>query len=149
MTLNYNRIDEILKEKGMSRIQLAKLLNISPNTFTSAFVRKSKKSFSIEVANRIAEILDVPLEDIIDMDFEYIELLPQSNDPNFAAKQELAQRFMSELRKRRREEQFETLKIYFDLLNEVGRDKAIEMISMLYRIPEYQASEGEETDGND
>lgn len=147
MTLNYQRIDEILKEKKMSRRQLAELLNISPNTFTSAFVRKSKKSFSIEVANKISEILNVPLDDIVEMDIKLVELEPSKEDPDFAIKHELAQKFLAGLRKRRYDEQTETMNLYFDLLNEQGRDKAIEMVSILYRIPEYQEREEENPDG--
>lgn len=143
MTLYYDHIDSILKEKGMSRRQLAKLIDVSPNTLTSAFVRHSKKTFSIEKANKISEILDVPLIDIADLEIEPVELCPSKDDPEFAAKQELAKKFLAGLRKRRREEQFETLKVYFDLLNDKGRDKAIEMMAMLYRIPDYKLTEAE------
>lgn len=143
MTLDYEKIDSILKEKGMSRRQLAKIIKMSPNTLTSAFVRHSKKTFSIEIVNKISETLNVPIEDIVEIEINPIELLPSQDDPDFSAKQELALKFLNGLRNRRQEEQFETMKVYFDLLNEKGRDKAIEMISMLCRISEYQAIEEE------
>ena len=149
--MNYKKIDSILKEKGMSRRQLAKKIGMSPNTLTSAFVRESEKSFSMEAANKIADILNVNLEDIVKFDIEHdvtlVNLAPSENDPDYSAKQELALKFINSLRARRREEQFETMRIYFDWLNEKGRDKAIEMILMLSKIDDYKIENGDDQNG--
>jgi len=56
----YSRIDEELKEKGITKKQLAKMADIPYTTFMSAYSRKSG-SFSIEYIKKIAAALDMSI----------------------------------------------------------------------------------------
>lgn len=56
--MEYELIDTLLREKGMSRRKLAEAAGISENTLSAAFRRKSK-NVSIEVVQKIADVLGV------------------------------------------------------------------------------------------
>ena len=59
--LIYEKIDEILKERHMSRRKLAIEAGISPSTFQTAFSRKSQMSF--ETLKKILNVLEISMED--------------------------------------------------------------------------------------
>lgn len=61
----YDKIDAILKLKGMSRRQLAIAAGIPESTFAAAFARKTK-TFTIGNLTRICAVLDVELAEFID-----------------------------------------------------------------------------------
>lgn len=54
----YDRVDQILESRRMSRRQLALLAGISENTISAAFRRKSKR-VSLENIVRISRALDL------------------------------------------------------------------------------------------
>lgn len=61
----YERIDLILKERGISRRKLAEISGIPYSTIASSFSRKSKK-LSIETIDKIAIALGVPIVQIME-----------------------------------------------------------------------------------
>lgn len=54
----YDKIDEILKERGLSRRKLAQMAGINVNTMSALFAKKPEK-FPDKYLNAIAEALDV------------------------------------------------------------------------------------------
>lgn len=53
------KIDSIIKEKGLSRRKVAMMANIPPSTLQSALERN--KNITIEMLEKIANALDVPV----------------------------------------------------------------------------------------
>lgn len=60
----YDRIDKLLKERGMSRRKLAQLINIPATTLNSAFSRKNKR-MSSDTLQSIADVLEVPIGELL------------------------------------------------------------------------------------
>ena len=58
----YNKIDDLLAQKNMSRRQLAKAIDVPPTTLQSAFEKKS--NISIERLKKILAVLDARYEDV-------------------------------------------------------------------------------------
>lgn len=142
MILNYDHIDELLNKKGISRRKLARELGISESTFTSSFNRHSKKPIPFETAEKIAKILDVPLEEVVNVTI--INLAPSETDPEFEKKKKLANSFIAQLKEMENERLLSELKIWFEFLNSKGKEKAIDFVRMISRVPEYQENEEQE-----
>ncbi len=68
LTLDYEKLEKLLKERHISKRELAKRMNMQENTLTAAFRRKSKKTFSDQDIFEIAHTLDVPFYNIITTD---------------------------------------------------------------------------------
>lgn len=62
----YSKIDEILQERKMSRRQLAAAANIPPTTLQSALSRK--KNMTMDMLQKIADTLEVPLSRLTGVD---------------------------------------------------------------------------------
>ena len=60
----YDNIDKLLKERGMSRRQLAIKAGIGEGTISTAFTRRSTM-FHPRNLQKIADVLDVTIEDLI------------------------------------------------------------------------------------
>ena len=58
----YNKIDDLLAQKNMSRRQLANAIDVPPTTLQSAFEKKS--NISIERLKKILAVLDARYEDV-------------------------------------------------------------------------------------
>lgn len=61
----YENIDRLLKERHMSRRKLARLAGIRETTLASAFSNRPEH-FPRERAEKIAEVLEVPVEELYD-----------------------------------------------------------------------------------
>ena len=59
-----NRIKEVLEEKGIKQVWLAKKINKSINIL-NAYVNNQNQP-RLEVLNQIAEVLDVDVKDLIE-----------------------------------------------------------------------------------
>ncbi len=57
--MKYAYIKQLMKEKGLSRRELASRSGISENTIAAAFKRQTK-NISQDIVKKIAEVLDVP-----------------------------------------------------------------------------------------
>jgi transcriptional regulator with XRE-family HTH domain len=68
----YERINELLKEKGRTRIWLASEAGVSYNTLTSLFARRSK-NMEIATARKIAIALNTTIDYLFTGNLEYFE----------------------------------------------------------------------------
>ena len=137
MTLKYDRIDELLKEKRMSRRQLARMLEISESTFTSAFIRNSKKSFSIETASAIAGILGVKLAEIAALETRPGAMGAMSEtDVDYL--QKMAGLSEAECKLREGNEAILRMRSIMEKLTPEGQKKALELAALLLRVPEFR-----------
>lgn len=59
----YNKIDELLAQKNISRRQLAKAIDVPPTTMQSAFEKKS--NISIGRLKRICAFLNVRIDELL------------------------------------------------------------------------------------
>ena len=66
----YNKLDDILKNRGMSRRQLANDAGIPPTTLQSVFARK--KNMTIEMLLNIAKVLNVDIITLLGKDAEFL-----------------------------------------------------------------------------
>lgn len=124
----YNKIDELLNQKNMSRRQLAKEIGVAPSTLQSAFEAKSK--LSIERLKKILAVLDARYEDIYPSNLlgeaikynlftgmidgeQSASFVP--NDPNM-----------------------KRIENAFSMLNSDGQAVAAERVEELAQIPKYQ-----------
>lgn len=107
------RIDYILQGRGMSRRQLAIAANIPPSSLQSAMTRG--KSMTIDMLLSIADALEVDPYSLMDFD---------------TASERLSSRINGELHDR--------LLLAFNLLNDVGQQKAIERVEELAEIAKYR-----------
>lgn len=106
-------IDYILQSRGMSRRQLAIAAKIPPSSLQSAMTRG--KSMTIEMLYAIADALEVDPFTLMDFD---------------AASDRLFARINGDLHKR--------LLLAFDILNDLGQQKAIERVEELTEIAKYR-----------
>lgn len=107
------RIDHILKSRGMSRRQLAIAANIPTSSLQSAMSRG--KSMTIEMLLAVADALEVDPYSLMDWDM---------------ATNRLADRVNGEL--------YDRLLLAFNLLNDLGQQKAIERVEELTEISKYK-----------
>lgn len=131
------RIDALLKERGMSRRRLAKKANIPPSTLQSAMERG--KNISVEMLSQIADALDVSLffltygrnasKDDVN---EYLKDVKASAEGESARKRVLGK-----------------IEIALDVLNDEGQRVAIERVEELTEIPKYQKTEKDEPESKD
>lgn len=103
----YNRIDDILAEKKLSRRKLAQQIGVAPSTFQSMMSRKRGMSF--DVLMKIVTYLQVPASD-----FYRDEILPEVTDVYK-----------------------ERLDAAYSLLNDSGRQEAVKRVEELAEIPKY------------
>ena len=107
------RIDYILKGRGMSRRQLAIAANIPPSSLQSAMT--TGKSMTIDMLLSIADAIDVDPYSLMDFD---------------SASERLCARINGEL--------LDRLLLAFNLLNDVGQQKALERVEELAEIEKYR-----------
>lgn len=62
--MNVERIMELLKEKGWSRYRLSKVSGVSEDTI-SLIIRKMNKDIKLSTVIKIANALDVPIDEIV------------------------------------------------------------------------------------
>jgi len=76
----YGKIDELLKEKNISRRRLAELICVPYSTIASAFSRKSE--MPLWMITRVVTVLDVPLGFLLPeydgWTIEFVNTCPQS-----------------------------------------------------------------------
>lgn len=130
------RIDALLKERGMSRRRLAKDANIPPSTLQSAMERG--KNISVDMLSQIADALDVSLffltygRNITENDVEeYLRYEKES---------------IAEKRGQRRI--LEKMEAALNALNEEGQQVAVERVEELTDIPKYQKAKKSEPDND-
>lgn len=122
----YDRIDELLKEKNISRRKLAIMAGVPPTTLQSAFSRKTV-NLSHDTIKKIADALGVPVADLAGWSY-FDELYPGMAD-EVKLLEQISSRYGSEAPK--------LLDVYSHL-NSEGKAKAFDAVSDLSLIPKYQ-----------
>jgi transcriptional regulator with XRE-family HTH domain len=118
-----DRIDHILKEKGISRRKLAVMAKIPPSSLQSAMQRGDDISF--KMVTKIAKVLNI---DKFELQLGY------APDPH----EEYELSYTSNEKKRMYEVRKDFLEEAFDNMNETGQTRAVDLIEDLAKIPEYQ-----------
>lgn len=124
------RIDAILKSKGMSRRQAAISAGISPSTFQSAMERG--RNISIDMLQSLAAALDVPVS-------EFIEPARMSTKESRRRQEErmgLEPGYLD-----RGEGCFNRVLFAYADLNDAGRIEAAKRIEELAQLPQYKRGE--------
>lgn len=121
----YDRIEDILKQKNMSKRQLAINAGIPYQTIVSAFRRRSE-GLSLEYKLKIADVLQVKISDLYgwDEDEKHIESIRTGVT-------------LLELTKKSNPLVYDLL-FRFDQLNESGKVKTISYVDGLLESSEYQ-----------
>ena len=115
----YDRIEELLQKKGLSKRQLAIKAGVPYQTVISAFRRKSE-GFSLEYKTKIAEALEVNLSDLYGFQIDPEKERTLALEVKAIEKQE--KKLLQSFRK----------------LNSDGQKKVIDYITDLSEIPKYQ-----------
>lgn len=136
----YNRIDQLLNKKNMSRRQLAKMIGVPPTTLQSAFEKNS--NLSVDRLSKIAKALGVEPSDILGSNWGMVfPLNPPVRDQDNPWKQiELfCDTIEHPLEPEQLEKQLEKRleKAYCSLSYE-GRRVAVERVEELAQLPQYQ-----------
>ena len=129
-----DRIDKLLKERGISRRKLAILAEVPPSSFQSAMERGG--NMTTEMLQKIAHALGVSAGYL--MGWEELDSNTWGKEASDEAYIKLAENI----------EKFHGAKAKmntaFDRLNEAGQQKAVERVEELAEIPKYQKKPGTE-----
>lgn len=134
--MNYELLDRLLKEKHISRRQLAKMLGIKPTTLQSAFERKS--GMDPMIIRQMSEILECSYAQL-SMTQDQWEAFVEESRSRFASaftrapKEELFTESIALIEKTRKSD----LVAAFDKLNSEGQQKAVEYVVDLSGNPKY------------
>ncbi len=146
----YDRIDELLKERNMSRRQLAIKAGVPTSTMSNLFARRSE-SPALNVVMKIAEVLNVSPSAFMS-DTEFYKIRPKQITIDMTeAVQEIRRLFYEEQREKLKKssdllrgivgdedaERAAILLSHFHELNSDGQKKAISYISDLEEIQKY------------
>ena len=146
----YDRLDQILKERGMSRRQLAIAAGIPLSTMSNLFARRTKAP-SLGTLKKISDTLGVPLNAFAAPD-ELERVKPKLISITVTGLEEARRQFVKaqqeELRKsadtlkpligEEAAKQASELLYHFVKLNTAGQKKAIEILDDMTSIPKYQ-----------
>lgn len=146
----YDMIDQILKERGMSRRQLAIAAGIPLSTMSNLFAWRTKAP-SLGKLIKISDTLGVPLSAFISTD-EMERTKPKCISVMVSGLEEVRRQFVKaqqeELRKsadtlnpligEEAAKQASELLYHFVRLNTAGRKKAIETLDDMTDIPKYK-----------
>ena len=126
-----DRIDAILKDRRMSRRQLAICANIPPSSLQSAMERN--KPLSFEMQQKISRALEVSVFEVLGD--EERELFVEAEAGTLSHYLKKGYKFTTEEK---------LLVRLFHLLNETGKNAAIDRVGDLTEIPRYRRQEPQE-----
>ena len=138
--MNYELIDELLKDMGMSRRQLAIKAGLSENTMSGLFRRRAKNP-SINTCQSIADALGIPVEMLMKTTDEIINDLEKKKTAAIQLPAISSSTIIQDAIKRQNykpkisHSQVLTL---FDSLNDSGKQKAVEILDILSRVPDFK-----------
>lgn len=150
----YDRIDEILAEKKMSRRKMARLAGIPETTIASAFTRKPER-FPIEYIVKIAKALEIPWQELVaGTDVERVTAIAMDSamkcysvgnriflngiDVTEKYKERLGQLHSRQNAFILPPDTVRELSEYFEMLNDEGQTEAVKRVEELTQIPKYQ-----------
>ena len=137
MALGTN-LKEILKQKNMSIKDLSKKTGISLNTLYSITKRDGRMA-RFDIIKKICETLEITESELLGFDVKPDGLITTKGTQQdivsfFSGVDKLVETAMDPLR-------YEYLS-NFDKLNDKGKEKAIEQVELLTKIPEYKKDPG-------
>lgn len=133
--MDFDFLRDYLKKHKITRQQFANDIGVPIGTINTWFTRYKKgeqKKFPDDIAVKIATVYQIPLDYLI-------------------GGQKAAEYFWSQMgvktkEKVSKEAQKMLLLSNFDKLNVIGRDKAIDAVELLTRVPEYKRNSNESDD---
>ena len=157
MNVDFEYLRQWLKDHKITREQFAQDIGVSIYDVNNWFARKPKR-FSLKIAVRIAKAYQIPLEELVKFDDSPdikitdppleksiveengVLILKKPNATDQSEKDQTTRlpEYHIQSSFTYSEYQERTLLTHFDKLNNPGRDKAIEAVSLLSRIPDFQ-----------
>ena len=134
--MNFDRLDEVLKSRGLSRRKLAIAVGILPGTMSAAFSRRS--GLSSEDVLKIAEYLGVSpyyLEGWAE-DEHAENITPKQSFRLMGEDLETLNR-LADYDKSIQQQNRQRLDAAFDKLNQTGQHEAVKRVEELTEIPRY------------
>ena len=133
----YDRIDEILAEKKMSRRKMARLAGIPETTIASAFSRKPER-FPIEYIVRIAKALEIPWQKLVaGTDVEKVTAI--ALESSFHYDSIGSREFLNGVDITEPSENWvDKMRYLGRQLNLSGKEEALKRVEELTQIPKYQ-----------
>lgn len=146
--MDYDFIDQKLKEMNMSRRQLAIECGIPTGTMSNWFARKTKK-VPIDPVMKMAAILNSSWKEILGVDeidpgvyaqLPTIHEIENSESVEIPYRDEYGNIIQVQTVERVSvpDESSAAIMVHFMALNERGREKAIEAVRILTKVPEYR-----------
>lgn len=137
--MDFDRLDRILKSRGLSRRKLAIAVGILPGTMSTAFSRKS--GLSSEDVLKIAEYLDISPY--------YLEGWAEDERAEDITAEQSFRLMGEDLETITRlaaydDRQRQRLNAAFDKLNATGQHEAVKRVEELTEIPRYTRTDGEQ-----
>lgn len=117
---------KIRRKKKLSQKKLAELANVSQASVN--YWEKGQRTPSMEAIEKLAKALEVPILELYGLKPETVEVKPVGIVT--AITENLVQKELDELE--------DKMLFFFDDLNITGKDKAIEQVELLTKIPEYK-----------
>lgn len=151
--MDYDFVDSLLENMGLSRRQLAIKSGINPGTMSTWFARRTKNIPFLDI-QKMANVLQVPWYKIMGLE-EYAEDLyarfpgvKELDDedidiPFYNKDGELIYTSPGGLLNKNES----AIITPFRSLNDAGQKKAIDAVEMIAKIPEYQARKGKKKKG--
>lgn len=143
--MDYELLDDILRDKGMSRRKLAQLAGISENTLSAAFRRRSK-NFPIENVQKIASVLNIEWWKLMGWtEYGHMVYGLPVNSPEEIEK--ISYRIWGKPAQIVHYKDgiqiddnthMQLIKEEMEKLNDNGQQEAVRQVSLLTKIPEYQ-----------
>lgn len=145
----YDRLDQILKERGMSRRQLAIKAGVPLSTMSNLFARRTKAP-SLGVLIKISETLGVPLNAFVAPE-EMERVKPKSIELQMKGVEDIQRKFIESQQEQIRKsidmlkpivgeavaQQAAVLLYHFVGLTAAGRERAIEILDDMRHVPKY------------
>lgn len=122
------RIDTILKDRGMSRRKLAIKAGIAPSSFQSAMARNT--SLSLDML--------IPISDVLGISVEYLHMGIENYQPDITDA-ELQSMVDSGYADSEDQTTYQELTYLLLKLNELGQQKVIERVEELLELPKYRS----------
>ena len=135
----YDRIDALLKQKGISRNKLAELAGIPSSTISTAFMRRTK-NFSVFSTQKIADVLGVTWNELMGLkdlgDGWYGD---ETDSTKIVSIPPGTLEYFQKSTKRRVE-----LINQYEKLNEMGQMQALDYVTLLAETPRYQDNDNDD-----
>lgn len=136
-TYTGNMIKKYRKEKGLTQKKLGELCGIADSNIRK--YESGNQNPKIETLQKIADALDVNIYSLLNIEVEKGFIKP-TNSLDFLRKPKTTIETT--------DENFVKIANCYHKLNREGRDKAIEQVELLTKIPEYKRITSEETTDN-